>query len=33
VVIFAVTAVVSGIGYLIYHSIQKKNGKEDGKKS
>lgn len=28
VIIFAVTAVISGVGYLIYHSIQKKNEKK-----
>lgn len=27
VIIFVVTALISGIGYLIYHSIQKKNSK------
>lgn len=31
VIIFAVTAVVSGIGYLIYNYIQKKNGKNKDK--
>ena len=31
VIIFAVTAVISGVGYLIYHSIQKKNEKKTEK--
>lgn len=31
VIIFAVTAVVSGIGYLIYNYIQRKNGKKKDK--
>lgn len=29
VIIFVITALISGIGYLIYHSIQKKNDKKD----
>ena len=28
VIIFVITALISGIGYLIYHSIQKKNDKK-----
>lgn len=31
VIIFAGTAVISGVGYLIYHSIQKKNEKKSEK--
>ena len=28
VIIFAVTAVISGIGYIVYHSIKNKNDKK-----
>ena len=31
-VIFAVTAVISGVGYLVYHSIQKKNANKNADK-